>query len=228
MTPGFLDPLAVFRDDPQSQQYIRSVRNSVGAGYLLVGEPATTVIETTFDLSLKITYKLGHRPGSNTTPSDIESVEMIQASGGRTSGQPLRHYRIFSDYRALFIWRRANDIGSGEDSNLKPEQFLSRYPPAVHDLYDTWVRTFLHYFTERFNEMHEYPASVFPTVLEEIAWCVAGYLLAWRIAMGDGVGGVEFSAGDSTYLLAPGREKRATLEFLTDQARLLSRGEFSG
>lgn len=67
--------------------------------------------------------------------------------------------------------------------------------------------------------------GVFPTVSEEVAWNVAGYLLAWRAVLGHGVRSVEFSTGRSKYMLKPGAEMSATLDFLRDQAEMWAREE---
>lgn len=67
-------------------------------------------------------------------------------------------------------------------------------------------------------------ADLFVTASKEVAWNVAGYLLAWRIILDPEVGSVEFTAGHSKYLLERGKEMSVTLGFLKDQVGLLVNG----
>lgn len=231
MASGILKPLAVFCSQSQSQQYIKSVRNLGDAWRTLAEKPPTdpdgsTVIETTFDFVLEITFMSGQRPEFNATPSDIKSVEM-KTHGHLPPSQtiPLRHYRIVADYGTDFVWRQVEDIKSGEDSHVDVDEVLSEHPSSVLNLYDAWVDTYSTLFKERCEDTQDYSATVFPTVSEEVAWHVAGYLLAWRIVMGPGVGSVEYSTGRSKYMLERGKETGATLDFLTDQVEILARGE---
>jgi hypothetical protein len=58
-----------------------------------------------------------------------------------------------------------------------------------------------------------------------VAWNVAGFLLAWRIAMAPDVGGIEFMAasGSSSYILKKGEETSVTLSFLRDQVDMMEK-----
>ncbi|KAJ5092118.1 hypothetical protein NUU61_006988 [Penicillium alfredii] len=95
-----------------------------------------------------------------------------------------RHYRIFADYSTDFIWRDFNDLRFGEgDCVLEAEEVLSSFPPSVLQLYDAWVDTYNENFRERREKSQTYRATTFESVSEEVAWNVAGFLLAWRIAM---------------------------------------------
>ncbi|KAJ5525239.1 hypothetical protein N7494_011889 [Penicillium frequentans] len=69
-----------------------------------------------------------------------------------------------------------------------------------------------------------YHITTFSTGSEEVAWNVAGVLLAWRIVMVPEVGRLEFTAGSSKYLLEKGKETNTTLAFLQDQVDILAKG----
>ncbi|PLB48907.1 hypothetical protein P170DRAFT_436583 [Aspergillus steynii IBT 23096] len=143
-----------------------------------------------------------------------------------TSTEPPRHYRIFADHGTDFIWRDPEDVRPEEGvSVLDAEEVLSTFPPSVLELYDVWVDTYTHNFKERREKTQDYYASNFPTASEEVAWNVAGFLLAWRIALAPEVGRIEFSAGGSKYLLEKGEETSAALRFLQDQVDILTKGE---
>ena len=68
-------------------------------------------------------------------------------------------------------------------------------------------------------------AKVFLSASEEVAWNVAGYLLAWRIVMAPQIGSIRYSAGNSKYLLEKGNETSVTRTFLKDQMEILARRE---
>ncbi|KAL5364544.1 hypothetical protein BJX96DRAFT_157528 [Aspergillus floccosus] len=226
MTVGILKPLAVFCCQAQTQKYIKTVKNLGDAWRTLADKPATesdqtqTVIETTFDFCLKIT-----RPEDSAEPSQI-SVEMVT-----DECMPLlpeeapRHYRIFADYGTDFIWRHPDDIRSDEDSHVDSDEVLSTFPASVLELYDAWVDTYTDNFKRRCEETQNYSATVFSTITEEVAWNVAGYLLAWRIAIGPHIGSLEYTAGNSKYLLCRGEETAVTMQFLKDQVEQLAKKE---
>lgn len=69
----------------------------------------------------------------------------------------------------------------------------------------------------------DYRGPVFSDRTEEVAWNVAGYMLAWRIVLGPGVGSVVYTAGSTDYLLERGNGL-ATERFLGDQIELLAMG----
>lgn len=102
---------------------------------------------------------------------------------------------------------------------------LSSFPPSVLELYNAWVETYDNNFKTRCEDTQNYHASVFPSVWEEVAWEVAGFLLAWRIAVAPQVGSVEYSAGSSKYLLEGGKETSVTMDFLENQVQLLAKRE---
>ena len=160
----------------------------------------TTVIETTFDFVLEITKE--PEPKCDTEQMSIDMRTLNQAPPSTTTEafppavekdeEPVRHYRIFSDYGTDFIWRNLNDIGPGEDSHVESEEVLSSFPPSVLELYDAWVETYDNNFKTRCEDTQNYHATVFPSAWEEVAWTVTGFLLAWRIAIAPQVGSVEY------------------------------------
>jgi hypothetical protein len=108
---------------------------------------------------------------------------------------------------------------------LEAEEVLSIFPSSVLELYNTWVDTYTDNSTERRDKTQNYYADVFPTASEEVAWNVAGFLLAWRVTSAPQVGRIEFSAGCSKYLLEKGKETSVTLQFLQDQVDILANGK---
>ncbi|OQD81430.1 hypothetical protein PENANT_c027G04838 [Penicillium antarcticum] len=58
----------------------------------------------------------------------------------------------------------------------------------------------------------------------DVAWNVAGLMLAWRIAMAPQVGRIEFSTGDSKYFTEKGKETSVTSVFLQEQADIVAKG----
>lgn len=107
---------------------------------------------------------------------------------------------------------------------LDAEEMLSSFPSSLLELYDAWVETYTHYFRERREETQNYNATTFSSASEEVAWNVAGFLLAWRITLAPQVGRIEFSASGSKYLLEKGKETGVTLKFLQDQVDVLTEG----
>lgn len=235
MTSGLLKPLAVFCSQSQSQRYIKTIRNLGDAWRTLADQPTTesdqnsTVVETNFDFTFKITNGLEQECKSEPTIVEMMSTHQPPLSNVLPPTEPstpmgsVRHYRIFADYGTDFIWRRLDDINRDEDSYVESEDVLSVFPPSVPELYDAWVDTYTDNFKRRCEETQNYTANVFLTLSEEVAWNVAGYLLAWRITIAPQIGSVEYWVGHSKYLLELGKETSVTLEFLKDQVDLLAR-----
>lgn len=235
MATGLLKPFEVFSCQPQSQRYIKNIRNlgdawrSLGERPLHESETNFVVIETQFDFILKLAKPLEEESLQEKTPSKQPIVQMSTGENSFPSSAeqiPLeenpRHYCIFADYGTDFIWRDPDDVRPEEgDTVLEPEEVLASYPPAVLDLYDSWVETYTESFRKRLEETEDYKATVFSTASEEVAWNVAGFLLAWRIAIAPDVGGIEFTAGSSRYILKNGDETTVTLKFLRDQMDIL-------
>ncbi|OJJ96885.1 hypothetical protein ASPACDRAFT_63205 [Aspergillus aculeatus ATCC 16872] len=237
MPSDLLKPLAVFARQPQSQRYIKAIRNLGDAWRRLADEPLpesdtkSTLVETNFDLVLTIENAQDDQSSlSNPIVVEMSTREPLAAPTEDTtaSGSSPRHYRIFADWGTDFIWRDFDDLRGDEgDCMLDAEEVLSSplYPARVFENYDAWVETYAENFDQRRNKTGDFHASTFATVTEEVAWNVAGYLLAWRIAMAPDVGRIELSAGVSKYMLEKGNETSVTLSFLRVQAELLAKGE---
>ena len=240
---GILKPLAVFCSQSQSQRYIKTVRNLGDSWRTLADDthsrPAAdeddTIIEATFDLITKI--KSGANKQSFFVAIDVPSTtekphEAPATTEGHSSGespddaQTLRHYRIFADYGTDFIWLNTNDPEyAPENTYVEAQDVLASSPQEVFQNYDAWVETYSQNFKTRCEETQNYSANVFVTATEQVAWQVAGYLLAWRIAKSSKVGSVEYSPAKEKYLLELGKESEITKQFLEDQAALLLKGE---
>ncbi|CAI7638637.1 unnamed protein product [Penicillium glandicola] len=209
MISSLLKPLAVFSSQSQSQQYIKSIKNLGDAWRTLTEEPTecerTTVIKTTFDFVLKIT-----------TETDSLTVEMTTVETPTFEpSTPPRHYRIFPEYGTDFLWRAVEDIRDDEQGYTEADEELGSFPSSVRVLYDAWVDEWSGNWEKRCEDTQDYHAPVFSDRIEQVAWNVAGYLLAWRIVLGPGVG---------NYLLATGNESAVTECFLRDQIGLLAMG----
>lgn len=234
MASGLLKPLAVFCSQSQSQRYIKSIRNLGDAWRTLAEKPLpecdknTVLVETNFDFVLKITNALEEQRQSKSTIVEMSTSEPPLSTPSTNQSIPTgdpRHYRIFADYGTDFIWRDPDDVTPQEgDTTLDPEDLLASFPSSVLESYDAWVDTYTEYFKERREKGGNYHVSTFPTASEEVAWNVAGFLLAWRIIMAPEVGRIEFSAGDSKYFLVKGKETIVTLAFLQDQVDILAKG----
>lgn len=236
MTSGILKPLAVFCSQPQSQRYIKAIRNLGDAWRSFAEQPLpesdenSAVVETNFDFVLKIANALEEQRQSKPTVVEMSTLEPLTSASLSTppftSTEPPRHYRIFADYGTDFIWRDPDDVRPEEgDCVLEAEEVLSTFPQSVLELYDAWVDTYTDSFKERREKTQNYYDTTFPTVSEEVAWNVAGFLLAWRITMAPQVGRIEYSAGFSKYILEQGKESSVTLTFLQDQVDLLAKGK---
>lgn len=235
MASGILKPLAVFCSHPQSQRYIKTVRNLGDAWRSLAEKPVpeldrnSVLVETNFDLVLRVTNALEEQWQSKPAIVEMLTSEPSTSSlltNSSTPTEPPRHYRIFADYGTDFIWRDLDDIRPEEGvSVIDAEELLSTYPPSVLELYDAWVETYTDNFQERREKTQNYYASNFLSASEEVSWNVAGFLLAWRIALAPQVGRIEFSAGGSKYLIEKGKETTVTLKFLQDQVGILAKGE---
>ncbi|RAL14385.1 uncharacterized protein BO97DRAFT_386962 [Aspergillus homomorphus CBS 101889] len=234
MISDLIKPLALFCRQSQFQRYIRRIRNLGDAWRSFTEEPLpesderATLLETSFGLVFNITNALDEQSGSDTTNVEITTQESPASLMTKEppSLDPPRHYRIFADWGTDFLWRDPDDLRDEEgDCMLDAEEFLSAYLPSVFEHYDAWVDTYTENFNERRNKTGDFHAFTFATVAEEVAWNVAGYLLAWRIAMAPQVGRIELSVGDSKYLIEKGKETSVTLEFLRDQAEMLAKGE---
>lgn len=221
MTSKLLKPLAVFSRQSQSQKYIKSIKNLGDAWRTLSEESCTesdrtTVIETTFDFILKIT-----------TESDDLIVEMTTIeipSPKLEPSNPPRHYRIFPEYGTDFLWRAEEDISDDQQGYTESEEELVSFPSSVLEVYNAWVDEWSANWEKRIKDTQDYHAPVFSDRIEQVAWNVAGYMLAWRIVLGPGVGSIEYTPGSTDYLLERGKESAVTERFLRDQIGLLAMG----
>ncbi|KAJ6140157.1 hypothetical protein N7471_006643 [Penicillium samsonianum] len=221
MTSKLLKPLAVFSRQSQSQQYIKSIKNLGDAWRTLSEEPCIssermTVIQTTFDFILKITTEHDDLTVETTT------IETPSPKSGPSTTP--RHYRIFPEYGTDFLWRAVEDIREDEQGYTESEEELVSFPPCVRELYDVWVDQWSDNWKKRCEDTQDYYADVFSDRIEQVAWNVAGYMLAWRILLGPGVGSIEYTAGSTDYLLERGNEVAVTERFLGDQIGLLAKG----
>ncbi|CAI7571168.1 unnamed protein product [Penicillium viridicatum] len=242
MVSSLLKPLA-------SQRYIKAVRNLGDAWRSLAEKPLSeseenyVLVETNFDFILKITNipeeqrqsestiveMSAHEPSkSEFTVSSEPSLSTESSASSLSTGisptESPRHYRIFADYGTDFIWREFDDLRTGEgDCMLEAEEVLTAFPSSVLELYNAWVDTYTDNFTERRDKTQNYHADVFLTASDEVAWNVAGFLLAWRITLAPQVGSIEYSIGCEKYLLEKGKESSVTLQFLQDQVDILAK-----
>ncbi|CAG7935407.1 unnamed protein product [Penicillium nalgiovense] len=138
------------------------------------------------------------------------------------SGPP-RHYRISPDHGTDFLWRAVEDIREDEQGYTEAEEELVSFPPSVLAMYDAWVEQYSDNWKRRVEDTQDYRAPVFSDRIEQMAWNVAGYMLAWRIVLGPGVGSVVYTAGSTDHLLERGNES-VTERFLGDQIELLVMG----
>lgn len=137
---------------------------------------------------------------------------------------PPRQYRIFPEYGTDFIWRAVEDITEDVQGYTESQDELVSFPPSVLEMYDAWVNQWSTNWEKRIQDTQDYHAPVFSDRIEQVAWNVAGYMLAWRIVLGPGVGSIEYKAGSTNYLLAQGNELTETERFLEDQIELLAMG----
>ncbi|KAJ5648632.1 hypothetical protein N7490_005004 [Penicillium lividum] len=134
MASRILEPFVVFCMQPQSQKYIKTIRNLGDAWRTFAEEPVPEpgqkliIIETTFDFTLKIKNEL----------EDAISVEMTLSDEPQPteSSKPL-NYRIWADYGTDFLWRQNDDIIEETDgeSYVEAEEALSSFPKPVLELY---------------------------------------------------------------------------------------------
>ncbi|KAJ5463990.1 hypothetical protein N7475_007125 [Penicillium sp. IBT 31633x] len=104
-------------------------------------------------------------------------------------------------------------ITSGLEEVTLVQMTRSETPPYVLKLYSAWVDCYSDYFKTRCDDTKDSTVNVFPSAAEEVAWNVAGYLLAWRIAISPQIGSIQYSAGSSKYLLEKANETSITVKF---------------
>lgn len=210
-----LKPLAVFVNQPESQPYIKSIRNLDGINPTET-DKNTIIVETISDFTLTITY--------NQEDNSITSVETSIPEQQPTTTDP-RHYRMFADYGAEFIWWDVDDMRPEEDETyLDPDGFFASFPPSMREHYDAWGGTYNNYFTARLWNPADFGAPLWHSAEEQVAWYVGGFLLGWRFALDPQVGSVKYLDGT---LLERGKDMSVTLEFLKNQVYLLANWKYS-
>ncbi|KAJ5459650.1 uncharacterized protein N7458_001202 [Penicillium daleae] len=228
MTSDILKPLAAFCRDPRSQEYISTVKNisasgnSFGTTLSTSSSDGLIVIETTFDMALQII----HGPDEPTSVAMSTYRSPVPDTSSKLPKELLRCYEIGPEYGTDFISEKptyASHVGADLDSIT----VLSSYPSCVRENYLKWVKTWEKKWQLRRGNTREFRSSVFFSAEEEVSWNVAGYLLAWRIAMAPDVGLVEYSTSRSQYILQTGKETSITMQFLKEQLYLLEKGDSS-
>ncbi|OQE27059.1 hypothetical protein PENFLA_c006G09273 [Penicillium flavigenum] len=168
-----------------------------------------------FDFVLKITTE----PNNFT----VEMMTIETPSPKPELSTPPRHYRIFPDYGTDFLRRAVEDIREDEQGYTEAEEELVLFPSSVLEMYNAWVDEWSDNWKRKVEDTQDYRAPVFSDRTEQLAWNVAGYMLAWRIVLGPGVGSVVYTAGSTDLLLERGNEL-VTERFLGDQIELLAMG----
>ncbi|ODM16913.1 hypothetical protein SI65_07878 [Aspergillus cristatus] len=209
---GILNPLTIFTTHPQSQRYIKTIRDETDAD-----QNATTIIETTFDLTLKITKS------PDGTPSCIEASPSTKQPPSNEA-KP-RHYRIDPDYETGFITRSTSDLQPDEERDVTAEDVLKPLPESVQEQYKAWVDAYNGSYKTRIEDTGDEEASVFSTAEEEVAWSVAGYLLVWRLTYAPEIGSVQYYGGNSRSFIVGERELPSTVGFLKAGVGILESGK---
>jgi hypothetical protein len=240
MSSDILKPLVAVLCQPETKRYIKRFCNLEESSQAHTTTPDpdeddnTVTIETTFDLDLVVTRGSGGQSYSVTleppsfaratqeTPSlnSTEADDKI-APPATTPAEPTRHYAILDEYGTDFLWYGEEDPKHEDLFAWNASEELSLFPPAVVKSYEAWVITYKTNFKESCYDDRYYYPSVFFTAAEDVAWNVAGFLLAWRIALAPQTASVLYLTGSKDYLLKKGQENAVTLEFLADQAVVL-------
>lgn len=226
MTSNILAPLAAFCRDPRFKDYVFDIKNlsdlgnSFGAILLTSSDNSLTVIETTFDMTLQVM----HGPDEPTTVAITTYQSPETPTLCKLPEELLRSYKIRPEYGTDFISEKIScaphSIGEVHDSI----EILSSYPPSVLEHYMMWVMEYNESWQEKCDETVNISENVFFSAEEEVSWNVAGYLLAWRIAMAPDARLVEYSTRQFQYILQTGNETSITMQFLKEQLYLLEKG----
>ncbi|KAJ5352183.1 hypothetical protein N7452_001157 [Penicillium brevicompactum] len=122
-----------------------------------------------------------------------------------------KQYRIWADFTTDFL------LHAPDDEYVESADLLqsASCPPSLLELYDAWVATYNDNFDIRLNQTGDFKASIFATAAGHVAWAVAGYFLAWRIAMAPDVDWIAYNAGGKEWILQKGQgeETKLTKEF---------------
>ncbi|RMJ26769.1 hypothetical protein PHISP_02369 [Aspergillus sp. HF37] len=238
MSSDTLKPLMAVFCEPETKRYIKKFCNLEESWQSHAATPDpdeddnTVTIETTFDLDLKITRGSDGQSHSVTlappsfgkatqeTPNYTEADDETTPRASPPA-EPTRHYDIVHEFGTDFLWYGEEDPRRENLFAEDASEELSSFPPAVVKSYEAWVITYKINFKESCHDVRYYYPSVFFTVAQDVAWNVAGFLLAWRIALAPQTASVVYLTGRKEYLLKKGQENAVTLEFLTDQAVVL-------
>jgi hypothetical protein len=153
-------------------------------------------------------------------PTTATTVQLpsISTDPNMTTTRP-RRYRIAYDWGTEHLWRDFDDLEPEDDgvTYIDVDELLGQdsFPPSVIDLYVTWSDTYNDTFKTRLADTGDYNRTLFATTSERVAWYVAGYFLAWRIAMAPEVDSIEYPGADKKFLLQKdkGLETQFTKEF---------------
>lgn len=236
MASDILSPLAAFCCQPEYKRYIKTVRNLDEVFDTLTEQSEsaatdghTVSIETAFDLELKIKSDSSEQGLSVSLelPSREKETPVTATSEKTTSpADGLRYYTVNAEYGTDFLWYDDNDPEHDKVFVEDIADELSSFPRTVLEHYESWVITYKSNFKASCYDNRYYSPSVFFTTAEDVAWNVAGFLLAWRIALALHVSAVVYLTGRKEYLLRKGDATDVTLRFLADQAAILGMSTF--
>lgn len=226
MTSDILAPLAAFCGDSRFRDYVSNTKNISDAGTSF-GEIISTslghsliVIETKFDMTLQVM----HGPDEPTTVAMTTCTSPEPPRSQKPHDELLQCYKICPEYGTTFISETMPCAPHFVGSNLDSIEILSAYPPCVMEYYLLWVAHYNESWRDRCDRRGIISKNPFLSAQEEVSWNVAGYLLAWRIAMAPAVRWVEYSTRQSQYTLKTGNETDITIQFLKEQLYLLEKG----
>jgi hypothetical protein len=225
MRSDILAPLAAFcdrgfRDYVFDMKNLSDSGNSFGEIVSTSSGHSLTVIETRFDLTLQVI----HGPNEPTTVAMTTCTSPEPPRSQKPHDELLQSYKIRPEYGTTFISELlpcAPDLVGGDLDSI---EILSAYPPCVMEYYMMWVAEYNKGWRGRCKPSGRICENVFFSAEEEVSWNVAGYLLAWRIAMAPEVRSVEYSTRQSRYILKTGNETDITIQFLKEQLYLLEKG----
>lgn len=182
ITFNILAPLAAFCRDFKFRDYVFDMKNlsdlgnSFGAIVSTSSSHSLTVIETRFDLILQVM----HGPDEPTTVVITTCQSQEPPRSQKVHDELLLSYKLRPKYGTAFISDCAPDFaGSGFDSIKN----LSANPLCIMEYYMLWVAEYNESGRDRCDRSGKTSENPFFSAEEEVSWNVAGYLLAWRVAM---------------------------------------------
>ncbi|KAJ5668968.1 hypothetical protein N7462_010038 [Penicillium macrosclerotiorum] len=176
--PRELQPLAVFCRQPQSEQYIGTVKNLGDTWRQLEERPlkidsSSVAIVTKFGLQIELKNIFDNEKESTFEISNVMSQipqKLLNA----------RHYEIEPDFESNFFVRNFEDLRPEDERDLTmlDDELREIFPSLVFRFYEKWVDQWDNNFRKRRVESQDYKRPVFETVNEEVAYNVTGLLLA--------------------------------------------------